>query len=261
MKLTAWALRPLLLLIAILVALCPLAGAAPVFIEKAEPPKVAEGGVLFTLEAPAAAQVYLAGDFNNWGNNQAGKVSDPRRSHGESGTERHLVQGRGSSQGLREVQVRGDRQGREERVADRSARALLRWRRQFALRSEERDGAQGGLLGDGGARPRQREPERADDQLPQRQGRYPPGRPRSRHPDGRRRPERPEAGPREGRSAQQRGHLDPRRRRRASARCRSPTARPTARCTSGSFAWPATTPTTAAASASTRSTRRATCCR
>ncbi len=77
MKLTAWALRPLLLLIAILVALCPLAGAAPVFIEKAEPPKVAEGGVLFTLEAPAAAQVYLAGDFNNWGNNQAGKVSDP----------------------------------------------------------------------------------------------------------------------------------------------------------------------------------------
>ncbi|CAN5493899.1 hypothetical protein BH09SUM1_BH09SUM1_00390 [soil metagenome] len=64
----------------IIVALCLIhisAIAAPIFIERAEPPKPVEGGILFTVEAPDAAKVYVAGDFNNWGNNQAGKVTDP----------------------------------------------------------------------------------------------------------------------------------------------------------------------------------------
>ncbi|MCB2153828.1 hypothetical protein KQI84_03000 [bacterium] len=41
-------------------------GAEPVFIEKAGPPREVEGGVLFTFEAPEAANVFLAGQFNNW---------------------------------------------------------------------------------------------------------------------------------------------------------------------------------------------------
>jgi len=67
-------------LAAMLLACCLLAGsvpAGPVFIEKAAPPSATEGGVLFVFEAPDASQVYLAGDFNNWGNNHDGKVSDP----------------------------------------------------------------------------------------------------------------------------------------------------------------------------------------
>ncbi len=42
-------------------------------------PPVREGDrVLFRLRAPAAAAVYLAGSFNAWARNNAGKVTDQR---------------------------------------------------------------------------------------------------------------------------------------------------------------------------------------
>jgi len=64
---------------AVLAASCLASAGADVaiFIEKAGPPGPAEGGVLFTFEAPAAERVFLAGDFNGWANNAGGKVTDP----------------------------------------------------------------------------------------------------------------------------------------------------------------------------------------
>jgi len=41
-----------------------------------EGPKITEKGVLFTYYAPNAKEVYLAGDFNNWADNQAGVVTN-----------------------------------------------------------------------------------------------------------------------------------------------------------------------------------------
>ena len=40
-------------------------------------PKAVAGGFLFTFESADAHKVYLAGDFNNWANNDNGRVSDP----------------------------------------------------------------------------------------------------------------------------------------------------------------------------------------
>jgi 1,4-alpha-glucan branching enzyme len=40
-------------------------------------PQKADNGVLFQCLVPKATSVYLAGDFNNWANNDQGTISDP----------------------------------------------------------------------------------------------------------------------------------------------------------------------------------------
>ena len=56
-------------------------------------PKVVEGGVLFTFESPDAHKVYIAGDFNNWANNDNGKVSGAEfeMEKGEDGVWKKIV--------------------------------------------------------------------------------------------------------------------------------------------------------------------------
>lgn len=46
-------------------------------ISEPQPPRKVESGILFSFYSPDAFKVYLAGDFNNWGDNVGGKVSDP----------------------------------------------------------------------------------------------------------------------------------------------------------------------------------------
>ena len=63
----------------------------------AQTPKKVEKGILFTfyspLSAPNASKVYLAGDFNNWGENVNGKVSNPdyEMEKGDNGVWKKIV--------------------------------------------------------------------------------------------------------------------------------------------------------------------------
>jgi len=59
----------------------------------ASAPKVVDGGILFSFEAPRASKVYLAGDFNNWANNDEGKITDKEflMEKGEDGVWRKTV--------------------------------------------------------------------------------------------------------------------------------------------------------------------------
>jgi 1,4-alpha-glucan branching enzyme len=53
----------------------PLAGQAE-DATQAPPPKKVDGGIQFTIHAPKAEKVYLAGSFNNWANNEEGVITE-----------------------------------------------------------------------------------------------------------------------------------------------------------------------------------------
>lgn len=67
-------MRPI---VSALAMILPGMAAAPLSAQEAGPPRPVENGWLFSHVAPGAHTVYLAGDFNGWARNAAGRVSDP----------------------------------------------------------------------------------------------------------------------------------------------------------------------------------------